>query len=135
MRETAKPLLAAFFVSTLAACSPSSGAADAGVIESCAEAGIPGCYSNADCAAADRCTTPSNADPTVLITCCLPGARGTGDAGSPCTGFDDCETAICAYTPAGLFCSGPCTTDGDCKSPNLPSCVTVDAGSFCGLAP
>ena len=89
-----------------------------------------------------RCAAPANADPTIPITCCLPGPRGAGKAGDPCTGLNDCQTAVCAYTPAGPLCSQPC--DAGCP-PTLPVCVTVDTADagvsdggiaqFCGLPP
>ena len=136
-RGTGLLLLAA-----LAACTPSGGAGDAGVLEACGDGGPPACFSNADCPADQRCTTPTNADPTIPITCCLPGSRGTGDAGEACTGLDDCASAICAYTPSGPLCSQSC--DAGCP-PSLPVCVTVDTADagvsdgglaqFCGLPP
>jgi hypothetical protein len=110
------------------------GSSDAGVLDACADPATT-CFSNGDCAdPTTRCTVPSTADPTLDITCCLPGPRGALEAGAPCTALDDCLTAICAYTPSGTYCSGPCTADGQCPM-ELPSCVSIDAGSFCGLPP
>jgi hypothetical protein len=124
----------ALAASTLAtsACGPST---DGGVLDACADPTTI-CFSNADCTdSTTRCTVPTNADPTLPITCCLPGTRGMAEAGTPCTALDDCQTAICAYTRSGTFyCSGPCTADSQCPM-ELPSCVTLEAGSFCGLPP
>ncbi len=108
---------------------------DAGVLDACADLDAT-CFSNGDCTdPTTRCTVPSNADPTLPITCCLPGPRGTAEAGTACTALDQCETAICAYTPSGTFyCSGPCTTNAQCPM-ELPSCVPLEAGSFCGFSP
>ena len=74
----------ALAVSTLAttACTSS----DAGVLDACADLDAT-CFSNGDCTdPTTRCTVPSNADPTLPITCCIPGSRGTAEAGAPVHG-------------------------------------------------
>jgi hypothetical protein len=128
-------LAAAVLAASTLATSACGSSTDGGVLDACADLDAT-CFSNADCTdPTTHCTVPTNADPTLPITCCLSGARGTAEAGVPCTALDDCQTAICAYTPSGTFyCSGPCSADSQCPM-ELPSCVTIDAGSFCGLPP
>ena len=125
----------ALLVAAIASCTPSSSAGDAGVSESCADVPATACFANDDCPAGQRCVAPANADPTISVTCCLAGARGTADAGSPCQSMNDCQAGVCTYTPSGPLCTRACQADSDCPVA-LPSCVTVDAASrFCGLAP
>ncbi len=129
----------ALAVTTFAA--SACGTAPSGVLDACADS-MPTCFSNADCDPANHCSIPPTADPTVLISCCLPGPRGTGEAGAPCSTLDDCQSAVCAYTPSGPFCSTSCQpgTSNACP-PSLPTCVGSDAGVdgstvyFCGLPP
>jgi hypothetical protein len=125
------------------------------VLTNCGDVDASACYSNADCKSSQHCTwNPqiTNLD-QVAITCCVPGPRGTGDAGATCTTMDQCGSGVCAYTPGGLVCSAPCT--GEAGAPDMscpaqiPWCVSVDpvdaglvaadagidAGAFCGLAP
>jgi hypothetical protein len=131
----------ALAVAALSACTGSGGAVsgsavDGGLVDACADS-MAACYSNADCSSAsERCSVPTNADPAYVVTCCLPGQRGSGQAGQTCAGPNDCQTAVCAYTLSGPLCSAACATDADCHDARLPSCVIVDGGgSFCGLAP
>jgi hypothetical protein len=130
------------------------------VLTSCADIDAGACYSNADCTISQHCTwNPqiTNVD-LVAVTCCVPGARGTGAAGAMCTSIDDCASGVCVYTTGGQYCSmkctgGPSVPDATCPA-TLPWCVFVnpvdaglfaadagvdgggiDAGTFCGLAP
>lgn len=132
MGEPARIPLFAVVAALLAACSNTT---TAGLVESCADAGAPGCLSNADCPSGTRCTVPTNADPNLVITCCLPGDRGQGQAGAVCSGPDACASGVCAYAGEASLCSQACQGDSQCP-PGLPLCVTVDAGvRFCGLGP
>jgi hypothetical protein len=63
----------------------------------------------------------------MAFVCCIPGPRGTGDAGASCTSVDDCASAVCVYTPMGDVCSQKCQSPADCPS-SLPTCF--DAGAI-----
>jgi len=77
-----------------------------------------------------------------VVTCCVPGGRGSGQGGTSCTSLDDCASAVCTYTLSGALCSTSCSTDADCRAhPTLPKCIQLSAGVgdggfvyFCGLA-
>lgn len=101
-------------------------------IMSCAEIGADDCFSNLDCIAADRCEDQGGA--SLAVPCCVPGMRGTGVLGDPCTIDDDCATSLCVETPGGYLCSGECTQPADCI-PALPDCTKIPAilgkGAFC----
>lgn len=101
-------------------------------IMSCAEIGADDCFSNLDCIAADRCEDQGGA--SLAVPCCVPGMRGTGVLGDPCTIDDDCATSLCIETPGGYLCSGECTQPADCI-PALPDCTKIPAilgkGAFC----
>jgi hypothetical protein len=98
------------------------------IVKQCSDIDAGLCFSNDDCSDPSfHCGRPDASDPSTVVICCVPGDRGTGDAGSMCTSADDCATAVCAYTTTGRFCSKRCQTPADCPS-NLPSCF--DAGAF-----
>ena len=126
----------------LAACGSSSstggnggGGGHSGPIMSCDEIMAKSCFSNMDCTSSDdRCEDKGTSDNPVA--CCVPGERGTGQAGDPCTKTIDCESGACVYGMSGnTLCSPPCTSDGDCPA-DIPTCVAIapsaGTGSFCG---
>jgi hypothetical protein len=144
-------LVSIAFVSHLAltsACSTNTATAvDAGVCQP--EAGL--CTTNLDCAptscdaGADggmcptHCTVGGSDSSGYPTFCCALGSPpGTGDGGAPCTGPDDCVTAVCAYEEdyTTTACSAYCNVDADCPAV-LPYCIVLDAGAakLCGLPP
>ena len=112
--------------------SGAGGSGGAPGIMSCAEIGADDCFSNLDCLAADRCEDQGGA--SLAVPCCVPGMRGTGVLGDPCSIDDDCATSLCIETPGGYLCSGECTQPADCI-PALPDCTKIPAilgkGAFC----
>lgn len=89
-----------------------------GPVSSCSELSTTDCFSNLDCPAERRC---QNAGTELeSVPCCVPGARGTGAAGTACTLELDCESAVCIE---GL-CSKTCTQDEDCPA-GMKSCVPI----------
>lgn len=75
------------------------------------------CFSNDDCPADTHCHAE---DPEHVF--CTPGPRGTGAAGTPCTGEDDCESALCVEGADMFRCSKTCTENTECP-PELPRCL------------
>jgi len=89
-----------------------------GPVGSCSELSTTDCFSNLDCPAERRCQNAgTELDP---VPCCVPGARGTGAAGTSCTLELDCESAVCIE---GL-CSKTCTKDEDCPE-GMKSCIPI----------
>jgi len=89
-----------------------------GPVSSCSELSTTDCFSNLDCPAERRCQNAgTELDP---VPCCVPGARGTGAAGTSCTLELDCESAVCIE---GL-CSKTCTKDEDCPE-GMKSCIPI----------
>lgn len=89
-----------------------------GPVGSCSELSTTDCFSNLDCPAEQRCQNAgTELDP---VPCCVPGARGTGAAGTSCTLELDCESAVCIE---GL-CSKTCTKDEDCPA-GMKSCIPI----------
>jgi hypothetical protein len=87
------------------------------------------CFSNDDCPAGTRCHA---ADETHVY--CEPGPRGTGAAGTPCTGEMDCDSALCVDGTDQMRCSKTCTTATDCPT-ELPRCVDIFEASICARQP
>jgi hypothetical protein len=99
--------------------------APARVDAACSEQGYDDCFHNGDCEAAERCEDMSASD--LQIPCCVPGARGTGEAGVPCADENDCASALCISTNDGPFlCSKVCQGDGDCP-PAAARCSAIGA--------
>ena len=103
---------------------------DAGVAACCtalldasADAPSSGCFSNADCPGGSHCTVPPGANGNMVISCCAPGDRGSGQVGASCQTLDDCASGVCVYTASGPLCSQACSAG--CP-PALPACVTLD---------
>lgn len=74
------------------------------------------CFSNDDCPDGTRC----HSDGTDVY--CEPGPRGTGAAGTPCAGENDCESSLCVDGTDVMRCSKTCTTPTDCPA-ELPRCL------------
>jgi hypothetical protein len=112
--------------------SSSTGTGGSVPINACSEINALDCFSNLDCMSADRCENKGTSD--LPVPCCVPGARGTGMSGDPCTIDNDCATSLCIETSSGYRCSGECKSDTECP-PELPVCTKVPAilgtGSFC----
>jgi hypothetical protein len=111
-----------------------SGGGGTGPITDCKMLSTNQCFSNDDCSSAsDRCEDKGTTD--APVSCCLPGARGTGMAGTPCKTTNDCVTTCVFDASDNLLCSKPCTADTDCPA-SLPTCITLNTGigtgSFCG---
>lgn len=92
------------------------------VDEACSEAGYTDCFINDDCPAAERCQNMSANE--VEIPCCVPGVRGTGAAGVPCTNENECASSLCiSYNDGPFLCSAPCDgSEGACPEA-APECV------------
>lgn len=146
----------------ISACSPVSSAVDAGVDSGTPDAGqstdagtpvdagnpsrfwdggscavktdCP-CLSSDDCAPTFRCFSE---DTTGLNVWCLPGPRGAGVAGDPCTSQTDCASALCVEPRVGPNrCSQLCDVPADCPS-TLPRCIALGFGvdrSICSPPP
>jgi hypothetical protein len=96
----------------------SPGAADAppDTVNVCTVPNECPCFSNDDCPPGTRCHS-DGAD-----VYCEPGPRGTGAAGTVCTGENDCESSLCVEGEDTMRCSKTCTTPADCP-PELPRCL------------
>jgi hypothetical protein len=80
------------------------------------------CFYNYDCALALRC---SACDAGYCV--CEQGTRGTGQNGvDPCTGNDECASALCVEE----ICSDECEGDDDC-TPALPRCLSIGFTKIC----
>lgn len=83
------------------------------------------CFSSDDCGPGFHCHSE---DSTGTQVWCVPGARGDGLAGAPCTGEADCLSALCTDSAsAGMRCSALCTDGADCPA-TLPTCQYVGFG-------
>lgn len=83
----------------------------------CTTANACPCFSNDDCPDGTRCHAE---DPTHVY--CMPGPRGTGAAGSTCTGENDCASALCVDGTDTTRCSKTCTNNTECPA-ELPRCL------------
>lgn len=87
------------------------------------------CFSNYDCPATHACKA------TGATVGCVLGARGTGAPGTPCTGEDDCASALCVEDATnGMRCSDLCRTSQTCP-PALPRCVSLGDDGICAREP
>lgn len=83
------------------------------------------CFSSDDCGPGFTCHSEDN---TGVHVYCVPGARGAGVAGAPCTGEGDCESALCVDSASsGQKCSALCDVAGECPV-ILPKCTYVGFG-------
>jgi hypothetical protein len=88
------------------------------------------CFSNYDCPTGYACVSQDNTGTNVY---CVPGQRGTGALGAPCTGEGDCASALCVDdVDNGMSCSDVCDTDPTCTA-KLPDCtfITTVGVSIC----
>ena len=105
--------------------SPADTAADAAApdIASDIASSNADCTFNADCIASERCECDE-----IKGCFCKFGPRGTGKSGvDACKDGNDCETALCIEGPPSdklFYCSGPCSSAGDCKG-KLPICSNI----------
>lgn len=84
----------------------------------CATPGECPCFSNDDCPEGTRCHAETPED-----VYCEPGARGTAAPGEPCTGENDCDSALCVEGDNDvLTCSRTCTDSTQCPA-ELPRCI------------
>lgn len=95
-----------------------------GPYASCAEAGATDCFSNYDCPdASTRCENVGTV--SEQVPCCVPGARGTGELGAPCTSEHDCKSSLCVELDGGVsLCSDTCTSENECIA-EMPECYPV----------
>ncbi|MCK5798911.1 MAG: hypothetical protein KAI47_17080 [Deltaproteobacteria bacterium] len=95
---------------------------------SCAEASAKDCFSNLDCPTERRCQSLDGAG---AVVCCLPGARGTKQAGETCTQETDCASAVCIGKGASAsVCSKDCASADDCPA-GMKDCKAI---AFSGSA-
>lgn len=98
----------------------------------CAAPGDCPCFSNYDCPPTHACVSQ---DPSGASVSCVEGPRGTGAAGTSCTGEADCASALCVEDAmGGLRCSDICTTAETCP-PELPRCVLFGDDGLCAREP
>ena len=83
----------------------------------------PGCSTDSDCAATERCNTGTRA--------CEPRPTDRGDLGEPCMGPDDCNSGLCATTPTGGICTQSCDWLEPTSCPSGYYC-DGDATGTCG---
>jgi hypothetical protein len=83
------------------------------------------CFSSDDCAPTHWCQSEDETGANVF---CVPGARGPGQVGDPCTGQEDCASALCIEaSDGGEHCSALCDTMADCPA-ELPTCQYIGFG-------
>ena len=95
----------------------------------CAKPADCPCFSNYDCPKNFTCKSMGT------TVACVPGARGTGMPGTPCTGEQDCASALCVEDSMnGMRCSDLCRTSDTCP-PELPRCVSLGTDGICARTP
>jgi hypothetical protein len=99
--------------------SSAGGAGGSAPIAACKDIGATDCFSSYDCPAADRCE--NRGTEAAPVPCCVPGARGKGKAGDPCSGEADCESALCVD---GKTCTSKCASAAECPA-SLPKCIPI----------
>jgi hypothetical protein len=102
---------------------PEGGAPPGQGAMSCGELGAVDCFTNYDCAAAERCQNVGTAD--LPVACCVPGERGAGVLGDPCASEADCKSSLCIEVGV---CGGTCTdecTDPSVCPPEMPQCIPI----------
>ena len=88
------------------------------------------CFSNYDCPATHACTSQGG-----TTVSCVAGPRGTGMPGAPCTGEQDCASALCVEdATGGMRCSDLCRTATTCP-PELPRCISLGSEGICAREP
>lgn len=102
-----------------------SSSSSGGPIMACADIGATDCFSNYDCPdLATRCENQTTAGDE--IPCCVPGARGAGEAGDPCTGENDCKSSLCIDDGGSAeFCTDVCSSLAECPMPPFESCAPI----------
>jgi hypothetical protein len=59
------------------------------------------------------------------VACCVPGARGDGALGDPCTSENDCASALCIELDGGTsLCTEQCADESTCITA-LPECYAI----------
>ncbi len=95
---------------------------DVGPVSSCDELGAIACFSNGECEDTKRCENAgTEVDP---VPCCVPGPRGTGQAGSPCDNENDCESGVCISGSGEGMCSKTCESEEDCPD-GMKDCTYI----------
>lgn len=95
----------------------------------CATPSACPCFSNYDCPATHVCRSMG------AVVACVPGARGTGAPGTPCSGEDDCASALCVEdADGGMRCSDLCRTADTCPA-ELPRCIALGDEGICAREP
>jgi hypothetical protein len=95
---------------------------DIGPVSSCDELGAIPCFANAECDDVERCENAgTELDP---VACCVPGPRGTGQAGSLCDSENDCESGVCIAESGDGMCSKTCETEADCPD-GMKDCTYI----------
>src|SRR5688572_32740486 len=121
-----------WFVLMLVACGGESTPPDAAMqaIDAavCATPADCPCFSNYDCPATHVCQSMG------ATVACVLGARGTGAAGTPCTGEGDCASALCVEATSGMRCSDLCRTSQTCPA-ELPRCISLGDDGICAREP
>lgn len=102
----------------------STSTSSGGPIRDCADIGAMECFSSYDCPdLATRCENQGT--PDFAVPCCVPGQRGSGLAGDPCTGENDCKSSLCFEIGSGSVCTDVCMGDGDCPKPPFDGCGPI----------
>jgi hypothetical protein len=79
------------------------------------------CFTNYDCPDSYACVSQDDTGTNIY---CVPGQRGTGAVGAPCTGEADCASALCVDGSSGMSCSDLCDSEMDCVT-SLPMCIAI----------
>ncbi|MFT3712582.1 MAG: hypothetical protein QM817_33455 [Archangium sp.] len=83
------------------------------------------CFSSDDCGPGFFCHSE---DTTGTKVWCVPGARGPGAVGAPCSSEADCFSSLCIEaSDGGNGCSALCETAAEC-APSLPQCRYIGFG-------
>ncbi|MBS1122058.1 MAG: repeat domain protein [Deltaproteobacteria bacterium] len=111
---------------------PDAANANPDALPLCVAPGDCPCFTNYDCPPTHACVSQ---DPSGTMVSCVAGPRGTGAAGTSCTGEQDCASALCVDDAiGGLQCSDVCESPATCPA-SLPRCIFLGDVGICARAP
>jgi hypothetical protein len=91
-------------------------------VASCDEIAADPCFANNQCGAKERCEDVGPDGDNVA--CCVPGVRGIGKGGDPCTNENDCESGVCIAGDGPYMCSQTCINDNECPN-GMKKCIPI----------
>lgn len=95
---------------------------DVGPVDSCDEIGSKSCFANNECETDRRCENVGTE--TLPVACCVPGLRGSGEAGTACDDENDCVSGVCISGNGPFLCSDTCDTEADCPD-GMKDCTPI----------